>query len=1497
MIHRNRCGKVNFKVLAILVVVTAALVTSLFAARQIHRKILSKTALETGETAFENKDWPAASKNLRAYLSRDPDDLDVLKKYAQACLAIRPLDAKAMSGAIAAYRRVVQLDPQDEVAYEKLAMLYAGMGNFEELSAIARMRLEHAPKDRKAPLWLADALIRLNKMQEAEQILVQFIEETEALPDNRIEYVQACAKMSGIAGAGDAKTKALEWLNRAVDHAPGSVEALLSRARFYRQTSEIPGIDEKDRLGLARQDLEEADSRGTENPQIRLFLAAEWLAHGEYDRTAAELQAGEKFTQETLQEHFFDPNDWVVAKFLLNSEVARRKGATAEAAALVDKTLASLTEKRHRIQVLPPAILAYAATGKASQARQCLDEYLDALRAQGGTPESARRIAGLQALVAGAENRPYAVIDALTPAVGSDASNPELWRMLAEAYRRTDQAGRAVNALNQYHQLNPQDPQATLELARQYSKLGEWKNAFDAAATAESQNSSSLTAKVLRIGAAINLAVGQRGGVNAAELKKLSAELAGLRQANPDQVDIRMLQAIVASYLESSQEVERLLKSAIEECQDPLRAEVQLAGHYLRTKRLPEAIAVCEAACKRHPNLGEPWLSLADVHVANADYDAARNCLKQGLSILTEQREKRSLSVKLALLEVIHGDRTTGTGLLQEVAAQDPREIQARLLLLGIRTVREDPVTAERLIGELKQAEGEGGLWWRLHQAALWLASEDWRKKQQDIAGLLRVCIDADPVWSAPVLLLSEMYERLGDVKRVEDTCRQALATNPSGADIADRLLTLLQKQGRFAAAEKVLGQIAVDPRLVSAWQIRIALGAGDFSRAVDELKLRASSDDQDANSRIQLARLIYQQTKDINQALKYLKEAEAIAPDTQTLIAVKASILKAEGKTTEALQALDDYVTGHNDFTAYWMRAVYLAEAGELERAEKDYRKLTTFAQNREAGYELLGNFYAGTKRLDAGVAALAEGLTAHPESLGLKRNLMRLLLARAQAQDRERATEILGELEKQLPQDAELLTIRAAQMLAQPTPQSLASARAKLENAIKVEPTAVNAHYALIGIAMRQEQYQAACDYAVRALESNPGNPVLLLARARAELTLGYTPMAVRLAREVLQQDPNSMDALGVLADSALSGGQGTGTSGGRGRPGDASQTRGAVSGGLDRSLLQEVRARIDSALARHPNQEMLLISRAHVLSALDQPKEAVEALDAYCQTKEGLGSVTALVTLADLYRQAGDADKSKQRIEQAERIDPANQAVIHARLLWLVSQNRREDLKGISSAYLSAKEQNPTMLWRAASILVALNSVELRKEGLTLFERAAALSPASVEAQLGLASTLYQTGDTERAEKTYRELLTQHPDNVRALNDLAWILQEHDQRYDAALELANKGMTLVSDDVHLMHLLDTRGTILTNMADRLADARNDFTRLVQMYDADTGEKARSLLRLGRVCVQLKDLSGARQYLQNALEIDRRLNIFTPDERSEITKIIDQAGVQARQ
>ena len=458
------------------------------------------------------------------------------------------------------------------------------------------------------------------------------------------------------------------------------------------------------------------------------------------------------------------------------------------------------------------------------------------------------------------------------------------------------------------------------------------------------------------------------------------------------------------------------------------------------------------------------------------------------------------------------------------------------------------------------------------------------------------------------------------------------------------------------------------------------------------------------------------------------------------------------------------------------------------------------------------------------------------------------------------------------------------------------------------RLEPTSVDAHLALINIAMRSGEYESARDYAIRALGSNSNNLDLILARGNAELAIGNTQMATQMANLALQKEPNNTEALVVLLNAALS---------------VSTEDRGLIKGAIksarlmleedpnhtevrdiivtaalrsnDQTLLEEARAMIESALTKEPADEKLLLSRTRVLVSMNLPQVAIPELEAYIQTKEGGNSVPSIVTLADLYRLNGDLDKAQERVKQAEIIDPNNQLVIHARLLLLIAQNRFDEIENISSAYLSAREQNPSTLVAAASILASMDSMALKQEGLKLFEKAVILSPSLPDARLGLASTLYQTGDTQRAKQAYQKVLDEYPNNIQALNDLAWILQEHEQRYDVALELANRGLRASRDEKDRLHLLDTRGTILSHMPDRLADARTDFKTLIDASPNDTRQKAKALLKLGQICVQLNDIVQAKQHMGNALEIDQKINVLTPDERSEIKRILQESGIQA--
>ena len=1592
--RNHREAKINVKLLVILAVVVVVLGFGAFVARDIRRGILSARDLAAGQTAFDKQDWDTARRYLHEYLGRHPDDLAMLKKYARACLSCRPLKAGNVKAAIGAYRRMIQLGPDDKEPYEQLAMLYANLREFSELAYIAERRLERAPGDRKAPIWLGEALVALDKMEKARKGLLAFVRRLEEQQGEKYaEHAQACALLSAIAAkrgikmkkergqqptsraSDQASTDALGWLNRGVEYDTKCVEALVYRARFYgtplyRNSPELlagmialarnnmkvkddltrqrhqktlndvqlkynlgtsesleqgfslldglfredPDDQKKARSAMwaaARKDLELADQLGTDNPHLRLMLSSEWMLHKQFDRARAELEAVDNLDEKVTRKHFYDPKIWVVTRFIQAAELSMRswiatddidlrKKLASEGADMSDDALAVLTEPGRRGRILSRATRLYVLAGRISDARRCLDEYVNALKTGVVKPGFGSGIGYLQAAVATSEDRPYRVIDVLEPEAVRDSSHAEMWQLLAEAYSRTDQTRRSVRALLRYLRINPRDPKMMLQLAKEYLKLRDWNRAFDTARMGEQLDATDIVLQLIRIEASIYRAVETRRGIDKQKLAALAKELVTMRAENPDRVDIRILQAIIAVYDKRPDDAEKELKQAIEECSEPLRAEMQLVRHYYRGKRMTDAIRVGRKACKNHPKVAEPWMTLSGLYVANKQHAEALAALQDGVEATEGRWEKRAIKIRLGLQELVKGDRERGISLLNGLAEKDKQEIRARSLLLATREVREDQARSQKLIREMRSTQGESGLLWRLHQAALWLSDKNWRAKQSDITEALKQCVDSDPDWSAPVLQMVEMHRRLGNTGMVEQICRQALSRNPSATDIADQLVNLLERQERFSDAQQILDNVEANPLVASAWDVRLALRSGDFTRAIDELKLRVANSDQDADSRVLLARLIYWQTRDAQQALKYLQEAEAITSGAMAITSARVMILKAENRGQEGLAILDGQIKQAEQdtvsdqqakhariFGAYAMRASYLVSIGRTEAAEKDIIKLTTIPGREARGYEVLGRFYMKAGRTDDAIDAMEKGAKAYPDDISLHRNWMVALLRRKGKGDREDAVKILVGLERKRSEDPDLMRIRAADhlwhmkdlrtraedLLKQKTPESNAEAKdllekarerrkdAKriLENVVEMEPTSIEAHLALIGIVMKDKQYETARDMAIRATGTNPDNVLLMLARARAERKLKNTQMATELARIALRMQPDSTQARDMFVDIALAA--------------------------KDRTLLEEARDITTKAIESKPTDGELQLAQTRILAAMGMAETAVAKLEAYCATDEGTKNVVTLLALSELYRAGGEMTKSSQRIDQAAKLQPKSPDVIRAKLAWLATAGKFDEVTKRISAYLAEDKPDRGVILAAANMLASSESLNDKKEALKLYERLAAAAPNVLDVQLGLASTAYQTGDAERARKILRSALEKDPSNVRAMNDLAWILAEKFLRYKEALKLADKGLSLDPDN---LSLLDTRGVILSNLPGRFTDAKTDFEALAKSVVAGSPRQAKALLKLGRVCVKLNEVAKAKQHFTKAAEIDRKHNVFSAEERSEIKKTI---------
>lgn len=270
--------------------------------------------------------------------------------------------------------------------------------------------------------------------------------------------------------------------------------------------------------------------------------------------------------------------------------------------------------------------------------------------------------------------------------------------------------------------------------------------------------------------------------------------------------------------------------------------------------------------------------------------------------------------------------------------------------------------------------------------------------------------------------------------------------------------------------------------------RIDVAIGLGDYESAIAELERRVVADPEDAALRVALATLVYTHEKGVDRAMKRLDEAEAISPELPAVVAGRVSILRAEGRSDEALALLDAEVSQRNDFTAHLMRAEFYAAAGKLDLAEKDYTHLTTFTERAAKGYAALGRFYRKSGKLDEAIAAWEAGLGIEPDDLDLQRMLAKTLVVSHQPQARDRGREMLDDLLRRFPDNSELLSIRAAALLAENTSAATHEAAAVLEHVVELDPRNVTAWLQLIELAGKRGDLRQTDELATRASARTP-------------------------------------------------------------------------------------------------------------------------------------------------------------------------------------------------------------------------------------------------------------------------------------------------------------------------------------------------------------------------------------------------------------------------
>ena len=1336
--------------------------------RDLRLDHMAATAMAEGRAAVDRQDWPEACVQFKRVLSRNPEDIEILGLYAKAEFQVRPLQARNVFAAIGAYRQLLLArakagDVPRKETYEQLARLYELTGDQSNVIFIASQALEQDSASLRARLWLAKALIAQRKPEEARSKLSALVEVVERNGGVHSEYVQACILMSTILArdnSGDDARESLSWLQRALNHDPRSVDALLQRAALYRSLAHTPNdLKNLSMETAARADLEAADELRPGDPVQRLVLAEQWLAIGDLDRAASDFKLTENVDPESTREVFLDPDDWVAARFQIGAALALRLGTSAESVSLADTTLTRLTKKRQRLLVLPQAIRLYAAGDRIDAAKECLDEFVTETETPDSTPQLKRQLATLAAIVARAEGQPYKVIEQLEPIAGNADDSTLL--MLAQAYQQTGQTSRALPLMSRLAARSRADKTTLIGLARLRLLRNDWKGALQALDAAQVPHPNDVDIRLLRVQAQLGVLEHSNQKIDE-QLAKIATDLAELKESHPQRVAVRILQARVYELGGRTDEAQQTLRLALGDCENALAALLELSRFYERTDRRSFAIELCRGASEEDFAEEAPvWLRLSQLLATAERYDEATTALADGALAMGDSTQGRVLERERAELDILHGDRSRGIAELHRLASEDVGDLRTRNRLLGLPEVLADSERSSKIVDEIRAIEGETGLMWRLHKARLLLNAPRWRDAEyrSEIESWLRYCVDAAPSWASPVLLLGQMYEALALIPDAERLYRRFLGSNSAEVEIAFRLIALLKQQDRSREALELVRRIdpKLDPHRWSEHSIKLSTLTGDDREALRQAQLRVTDEAARADDWVVLAQLIYRVDKDAARAYAALDKAESREPNSINSARVRVGLLRTESRDSEAERILDELVARRKDLEAHYLRALFFREIGDKIRAEAAFKQLPIEFPTSHA-YTLSGQYFAWTNRVDLAIETWKEGLTRHPNDLGLERAVARAMVFQLQsdaAADRSGVESLLLALRDRLPLDAQIVTWLGMVRDIAGDPNALAEARSQYEKAIELNPWLVDPHVRLARLLIKNRDYGAARRLLIRALEIHPGDDRLNLARAMAEIGGGRADAGKNLALQLWgkNEDPAILEVL-----------------------------------------------------------------------------------------------VRAAVETADLELLAGLQEPIQRRAADRPEID-----VFQTAQVMLLADAGRVD---------------------------------------------AALTAHAPQHCKAAALRLYRTARDVRGEEAvverYRVVLKLNPDLWWAQNDLAWKLAaaasypENIDQLNEAERLARQAVSHSDEDPNPGNLHDTLAEVLAKFPDRLAEARTEFEKAVELFPADAPAFVKGHLKLARLCLKLKEYECVERSLEILNGLDRSLTVPYRDEIEDIRRLL---------
>jgi len=1095
----------NWTVAVVSIITLAVIVVTAFGLRKWQRKRMAYAGRETGLKAYQNRSWEKAAKNLGRYIAINRTDVEILIKYADAQLNIKPLKPTNIYQGVATYRTILRIDKNNSEAAEKLVRLYLQMGIFSEAELIARRHLQ-TNKNPDIRRMLAVSLAEQRKFKEAAIQLQAIIKEYP-------EQVSAYETLGQLTKhyPEEFPGESVSWFNKAIKNNPSSSHAFIARAAFYLGSNNLAG---------AIADLQEAEKLDLSDLMMKLRLIKEFTNAGMFDKARRHLKAA--YAQDPARQELWQI--WASLAMKVGSKNEMLKTAQTGL-----KELASFVW-----DFMPVASELFIRCGKLDRAGDCIEKLKE-------KNINGKKVAFLEGLLAEANKQDHKAIICWRRAIQAGDNSLRLRLVLAAALARTSDNQSAILQLRTLVIEQPRLYQGHLELAKMLARTGNWAEAAEQAHLAMQINPENLRANLLSIQARLRLIEDNTTGIKEQMWQNMEKQLHVLDERTEGNFQVKLLQSQVAIQRGEFTEAEKILANL--KADEDSQIQFALANIDLLTAQDSIDKAISKLCKLREQFPQEALLAkyLAALLYKHRSKEDCEKMLKVAIQRAKSIMVKRELGILLTLFYEQWGQNERAYRLLTKLSKELPSDILIKRQLLKCEQVKNNIEYASEILNDIKSIEGEDGWQWRYEQANIWFAGRDFKNQYPRIITLLKQNLATNPSDQTSRVLLAAAHEKAGKLSIAVGVYKEALKNSPDDIRIIIPAIAAMYKAEAYEQADEILNRVArqqmVHPEL-SKLKLQSHLRHGRLSSAVSILEDLMAKDPNNYTIPLSLALLRIRQNK-YEHAQALLSKLKTQDPYSLPVIAALVELNVKQKKYDEALALCNEIIEQIGNASAYILRGKTYVMLGQNDLAKKDFEHATAIEPYNIQAWLFKSDFNQLMGQIEEALKDVQKTLVLNPENLQIQKRAIKLLLSSGEPEKVHQGIELLDKALDSSPRDVELRLYKAHYLATKGDALSIEQVEKILQTITEEQPKIVSAWVLKARIYLKQGQSGRGMDTILSGLVYSPSNKKLLLLKAQAELDRSPL-LAIPTLKMLVDLYPDDIDVRLNLANTYVAAGR---------------------------------------------------------------------------------------------------------------------------------------------------------------------------------------------------------------------------------------------------------------------------------------------------------------------------------------------------------------------